>query len=279
MDIGVGLPSAVPGFSGGELIEWARRAERLGFSTLGVLDRLVYPNGEPLTCLAAAAAATHRIRLASTVLVAPYRPSAALLAKQIATIDVVSGGRLVVGLSVGGRSDDFEAAGTSFHRRGRRLDEMLAEMREVWSESSGIGPTPGRIPILLGGQADAVIQRVVAHADGWISAGGRPDLFALTAEKVRAAWKAQRRTGSPRLLAIGHFALGPRAQSVAEDHLLHYYEFLGDFAKVVAAGALIDASDLRRVATELSDAGCDELILFPCLSDPEQLTLLARALL
>src|SRR3954447_26165195 len=106
MEIGIGLPNAVAGTDGRALVEWARRAEDAGFSSLGTIDRIAYPNYESLIALAAAAAVTERIGLVTSILLAPLR-SAALLAKQAASIDNISGGRLTLGLAVGGRADDY----------------------------------------------------------------------------------------------------------------------------------------------------------------------------
>src|SRR3954452_4342625 len=133
MDVGIGLPSTIPGVGREEVLEWARRAEARGFSSLGTLDRIVYDNYEPLIALAAAAAVTERIRLATTILIAPYRINAALLAKQAASVDRLSDGRLVLGVAVGGREDDYEASGVDFRSRGRRFDAMLAQWEAVWA--------------------------------------------------------------------------------------------------------------------------------------------------
>jgi alkanesulfonate monooxygenase SsuD/methylene tetrahydromethanopterin reductase-like flavin-dependent oxidoreductase (luciferase family) len=121
MDIGIGLPSTIPGVDRGPHLEWARRAEQRGFSTLGTIDRLVYANLEPLVALASAAAVTERIGLTTSILLGPYR-NTAVLAKEAASVDVLSGGRLTLGIAPGGRPDDYEAAGADFTTRGRRFD-------------------------------------------------------------------------------------------------------------------------------------------------------------
>src|SRR3954470_7294498 len=109
MEVGIGLPATIPGVTGEQVLEWARRAEARGFSTLGTIDRLVYGNYEPLIALAAAAAVTERSALTTAIMIAPYRLNAALVAKQAATVHRLSGGRLTLGAAVGGREDDYEA--------------------------------------------------------------------------------------------------------------------------------------------------------------------------
>ena len=92
MDVGIGLPATIPGANREQILEWARKAEQRGFSSLGTIDRVVYANYEPLIALAAAAAVTERIRLATTILLAPNRANGALLAKQAASVDALSAG-------------------------------------------------------------------------------------------------------------------------------------------------------------------------------------------
>jgi alkanesulfonate monooxygenase SsuD/methylene tetrahydromethanopterin reductase-like flavin-dependent oxidoreductase (luciferase family) len=268
MDIGIGLPATIPGVERGQLLEWARRAEARGFSSLGTIDRIVYPNLESLIALAAAAAVTERIRLATTILIAPYRANGALVAKQAASVDVIANGRLVFGVAVGGREDDYAASGVDFHHRGRIMDEMLDEWSRVWAGESfgtagGIGPEPpnGRPQLVVGGGADAVYERVAKHADGWILGGGTPDQLADGKAKTEAAWKA-----------------AGRAQQDADRYLKHYYAWLGDeFAGMIAGSAAKDPATVQGYLQAFADAGCNELILFPCSPDPGQVDLLADA--
>lgn len=234
MDIGVGLPNAVPGTEGKTLIEWARNAEDAGFSTLGTIGRIVYPNYEELIALSAAAAVTSRIRLTTSVLLAPLYTNTALLAKQAASLDRLSGGRFVLGLGLGGRDDDYRASGLTTEGRGRRFEEQLIEMKAIWSGESrghagGIGPDPvrpGGPELILGGATEAAFRRIARHGDGWIMGGGTPDMFAQGAAAVDKAWQDSGRTGKPRKLSLIYFALGPDARTQADGYLLHYYGWL-----------------------------------------------------
>ena len=211
MRVGIGLPNAVRGVSRAGIVQWAQRAERAGFASLGTLDRLVYANYESLIALAAAAAVTERIELVTDILIAPLRSNTALLAKQAATIDSLSGGRLTLGLAPGGRRDDFEASGVDFSRRGRIFDQQLEEMAAVWRGERGIGPAPrqdGRPGLLIGGRTDAAYQRAATYADGWTIGGGAPDMITQARDKLTAAWSAAGRTDRPKTMALFYFALG-----------------------------------------------------------------------
>ncbi|AUH41101.1 LLM class flavin-dependent oxidoreductase [Streptomyces sp. CMB-StM0423] len=285
MDIGIGLPSTISGIPGKLIPEWAAAAERAGFSTLGTIDRVVYGNLETIPTLAAAAAVTERIGLTTTILIAPFRGNGALLAKQLASVDVLSGGRLTVGAAVGGREDDYEAAGVPFTRRGRIFDEQLAEMRAVWQQDARgrahpVGPAPvqaGGPPILFGGNSPAAFRRLAEYGAGWILGGGSPEQLAGGAEKARAAWREAGREGEPRVAALAYVSLGPDAEEHARRYLLDYYGFLGEFAEKVAAGALTSPEAVAGAKAAFADAGCDELVLFPCNPDVAQVPLIAEA--
>ncbi|MFF0723533.1 LLM class flavin-dependent oxidoreductase [Streptomyces sp. NPDC004134] len=285
MDIGIGLPSTISGIPGKLIPEWAAAAERAGFSTLGTIDRVVYGNLETIPTLAAAAAVTERIGLTTTILIAPYRGNGALLAKQLASVDVLSGGRLTVGAAVGGREDDYEAAGVPFGKRGRIFDDQLAEMRAVWQQDARgrahpVGPAPvqpGGPPILLGGNSPAAFRRLAEYGAGWILGGGSPEQLAGGAEKARAAWREAGREGEPRVAALGYVSLGPDAAEHARRYLLDYYGFLGDFAEKIVEGALTSPEAVAGAKAAFADAGCGELVLFPCNPDLAQVSLIAEA--
>src|SRR5919198_685403 len=178
MDIGIGLPATIPGVTRGQVLGWARRAEERGFSSLGVIDRIVYPNIEPLIALTAAAAVTERIRLTSSILIVPYRNNDALLAKQAASLDVISEGRLTLGVAVGMREDDYEVSGVPLEERGPRMDAALAELRRTFAGETGIGPAPVQQdgpPIVGGGTVGPAFRRAAQSGVGWIAGGGGPD--------------------------------------------------------------------------------------------------------
>ncbi len=284
MDVGIGLPNAVPGTTGEQLTEWARRADAAGFSTLGTIDRLVYPNLEPLVALAAAAAVTERIGLATTILIAPIRNNPALIAKQAASVQHLSGGRLVLGIAVGGREDDYEQAGVDFDSRGHGFEATLERLKRTWADSSGaytIGPdvSDNPPPLVIGGSIDATYRRAAELGDGWIMGGGTPDMFAEGRGKLDAAWEQAGRDGEPHRMSLAYFSLGDEGEANANSYLKHYYSFLGEYADQIAASAATDPDTVRAYVEAFEQAGCEELIIFPSSSDPEQVDLLAEAAL
>ena len=197
MDIGIGLPNTIVDVDRRGIVDWARRAEDAGFASLGTIDRIVYSNYESLTCLAAAAAVTDRVRLVTDILIAPLRSNTALFAKQAATVDSLSGGRLVLGLAVGGRPDDYEVSGVDFHTRGAAFDRQLEQLTDLWAGDS-VGPAPGngkRPSLLIGGQADRTYERAARYADGWALGGGTPEALAGGKAKLEQRWSAAGREG------------------------------------------------------------------------------------
>ncbi|GLY82455.1 LLM class flavin-dependent oxidoreductase [Actinoallomurus iriomotensis] len=279
MNVGLGLPITDPP----SLLSWARRADAGPFSTLGLLDRLVYANPEPLVTLAVLAGATTRIRLQTEVLLGPLRETA-LLAKQTATLDLMSGGRFTLGVGVGGRPDDHVAAGTDIRTRGRRMDAQLTTLRRVWSgepygEGAGpIGPAPAREggpEVLIGAFAPAALERVARWGDGFLCAAPLPMTDGLF-RSVERSWSAAGRAARPRLVAQVNVALGP--DDTIEDGrtaIGAYYRFLDDPGHV---GLLTTPREIRAAVTAFTGLGADEVMLYCWARDPDQVDRLADVL-
>lgn len=286
MEIGIGLPNTIPGTAGRTLVAWARRAEEHGFRSLGTIDRIAYPNYDSLIALAAAAAATERIKLMTDVLLGPTR-NPVLLAKTAASVDQVSGGRLTLGLAVGARPDDYVAAGQEFKNRGQRWDEALELIHRAWRGEPVAGspkpvtPTPtrdGRVPIMIGGNADAAVARTVRWGIGWTAGGGGPQLAGATIERVRKAWQEAGREGVPRITALTYFALGDSPRAAQGGYLGDYYG-AAPWVEQLIQSLPRTTESLRATARAFADVGVDELIFFPTIADLAQVELLADAIL
>jgi alkanesulfonate monooxygenase SsuD/methylene tetrahydromethanopterin reductase-like flavin-dependent oxidoreductase (luciferase family) len=285
MEIGIGLPNTVSGTTGRQITAFAQAAEEAGFSTLGTIDRIVYPNYEPLVALSAAAAVTERIRLATTVMLGPLRGNPTMVAKQALSLDALAGGgRVVLGIAIGAREDDYEISGVAMSERGTWLDDALPRIRRIWNGEGeiepGIGPRPegGGPSLIVGGHADVSIERAARHGDGWIFGGGRPEQFGELAEKLTSAWERHGRGGEPHTMALAYFSLGDAAEEAARRNLGDYYAFLGEeMAGMLVGSAATDADTVRAYLSGFEQAGADELVLFPSSSDPGQVGLLAEA--
>jgi alkanesulfonate monooxygenase SsuD/methylene tetrahydromethanopterin reductase-like flavin-dependent oxidoreductase (luciferase family) len=274
VNIGVGLPTTVPGATGDLLLEWARRADAGPFSSIAVLDRVVYDSFEPFAALAGAAAVTARVRLATMIAIGPLR-STALLAKQAASVHGLSGGRLTLGLAVGARTEDFDAAGVEHKGRGKRLGQQLAYIRGN-VDGDLVGPSREGIEILVGGLSGQAYSRTARYADGYAHNGGPPRAFAGAVARALAAWSDLGRPGKPKLWGQGYFALGDSARG--ETYLRDYYAFTGGFVDKIAAGHLTTSRAIKDYVRGYEEAGCDELVLFPTVGDIGELERLQEAL-
>ena len=284
MKIGIGHPGTIPGVRGQLILAWAKRADAGPFSSLVSLDRLVYPNYDALITLTAAAAVTQRIRLMTTVLLAPLH-NAGLLAKQAASLDAISGGRLTLGVGIGGREDDFRAAPASFHDRGKRFEAQLETMKRAWSgqplaEDIGpVGPPPvqsGGPELLIGGYSPAAIKRVSRWGDGFIAGGAPPPMARQGYALAEQAWKDAGRTGTPRFVAGMYWGLGPNAAERAAAYIRNYYAFMGSTAEQMAGSIPSTPEAMKGAIQAFADIGVDELICWPCIPDLEQVDRLAE---
>jgi alkanesulfonate monooxygenase SsuD/methylene tetrahydromethanopterin reductase-like flavin-dependent oxidoreductase (luciferase family) len=287
MEIGIGLPNAVRGVEREGIVDWARRAEEAGFSSLGTIDRIVYPNFESLVTLAAAAAVTERIRLVTDILLAPLRTNTPLLAKQATTVDRLSRGRLVLGLAVGARPDDFEVSGVEYERRGAIFDRQLEELERLWGAdsegpSASMGPPPvtrGGPRLLIGGGADVAFRRAARYGIGWTMGGGGPDAFAEGVDKARGAWRAAGRDGQPYTMALFYFALGGDASEKARRGVGDYYAFLGEYRDRVVESTATSDDMVKQYLRAFEEAGANEVICFPSSTDLDDVGRLADAAL
>ena len=195
------VSQVVPDF----FLQLAKKTEEVGLSSFWINDRIVYDNFEPLSALAAAAGATSRIKLGTSILLLPLRRPV-LLAKTLATIDYIAQGRLTSGSAVGNRTSDYEAVDVPFHRRGARSLECIQLMRRLWQEECvsfegeffhinevSLGPKPHTtrlIPIWMGGGAETVLKRTARFADGYICSTSSLPNFSTIWEKISSYAKA-----------------------------------------------------------------------------------------
>jgi probable F420-dependent oxidoreductase len=237
VQIGFAVPLAGSWATPPNQVEVARRAEELGYASLWTFQRLLYPADpsgpdakrwqpvyrsvhDPLVTLAHLAAHTERVRLGVAVLNMPWF-SPVLLAKQTATLDAVSGGRLDLGLGLGWSKQEYDAAGAPFDRRGARAEEFLRCLTALWTEEvvefhgefvemapAHVDPKPVQRPhppLLLGGSAEPALRRAGRLCDGWISGSGH-DLGSIGASIAvvrEAAAEAGRDPGALRFVCRG----------------------------------------------------------------------------
>jgi alkanesulfonate monooxygenase SsuD/methylene tetrahydromethanopterin reductase-like flavin-dependent oxidoreductase (luciferase family) len=282
MQIGIGLPNTVLDVPGRLLVDWARRAEERGFSSLATIDRIAYPSYDSLTALTAAAAVTDRIGLLTNVLLAPvYQP--VHLAKVTACLDQISEGRLTLGLGVGGRPDDYQLVGRPFADRGKRFDAELELLHQAWAGEPvagspfPVGPptTRGRVPLLIGGQPALAAPRAVRWGAGFTIGGAPPELAAGAIQEFKAAWEQAGGSGRPRVAALAYFSLGEEHVEESLHNLRTYYGFLGDWAEQIASGASRTPEAVRKTAAAFQEAGVDEVIFDPTVADLDQVDRLA----
>jgi alkanesulfonate monooxygenase SsuD/methylene tetrahydromethanopterin reductase-like flavin-dependent oxidoreductase (luciferase family) len=292
MDFGMNLPVMVPGLDRAHLLAWSRRIDAGPFASLAAGERVNFPNPDVMVALGAAAMVTERVRIMPNVVVLPMH-SAVHVAKQLATLDVLSGGRVVAGVGVGARAEDFAAHGMPFRpARMRQLEEQVGVMRRVWAgeivvEGAGrpVEPSPlqaGGPPVLTGSLTVASIRRAARFADGIAGFAFGPDPAELTLafDTARTAWREQGREKPPRLVTGCWFALGPRARAQLDEYLARYLAFMGPGAGAGVAPRVRATSPagLREVARQVADAGADELCLVPTTLDVEELDRVADAL-
>jgi alkanesulfonate monooxygenase SsuD/methylene tetrahydromethanopterin reductase-like flavin-dependent oxidoreductase (luciferase family) len=288
MRIGLSLPAMLDGVDRATVLDWSRRIEGDGYSTIGFGERIAYRNLELFSTLSAAAAVTERVDLAATVVVLPMH-SEVWVAKQAATLDVLSGGRAVLGVGVGGRREDYDALGRPFDRRFARIDAQVRRIRSLWDgeppspDLDPVGPPPlHRIPILSGALGPKSLARSAGWADGvaGFELDPTPEGLAASAERVRAAWTAAGRSEPPVLMTSWWFSLAPGAVERLRDYARHYLGVFGaDVADAMAQMCTAAGPDAVRAGVEAArEAGFDEIQLVPTTTDLAELDALTELL-
>ncbi len=286
MQIGINLPVMAQGLDRATFLTWCREIDQGPWSCLALGERVNFDNPDATTALGAAAAVTERVRLVANVIV-PALHEPVLLAKQLATVDVLSGGRLTVGLGVGGREEDYLAVGADWDvRKLDVLEDRIVRLREIWrgdhAHPDALRPVEPRCvqaggpPLLAGSLGPISIQRAAAWADGVLGFS-----FTLGEDELRTAFDlagkawADAGQGAPHLATGCWFALSDfpgAAKQQLEDYLARYLNFLGPMAEaMIPLVPFHDAAALRDGVQRAVDLGADELLLTPSSTDPAEI--------
>lgn len=270
----------------GVLRDWCRLADEGPFESLSCGERITGPTVEMRTVLAAAAAWTDRVRIVPSLYVLPMH-SAVWAAKEIATLDLLSEGRVTVTVGVGGREKDYEAVGASFARRHQRMDEQIATMRRIWAGeppfegADPVGPRPvqaGGPPILIGAMGPKAIRRAARWADGiyaFSMDGDRGEMERML-DLARTAWKEAGRDGPPYLAGGFWYSLADDAETKLRDYVYKYLEIAGERVAKRGAASMTRSSPeaVREGLENMRAAGCEECYLVAAtheLSEVERL--------
>ena len=284
MDIAMTMPTMVP-HGRADSLAWFRVIDEGPWSSLAVPERVTYPSHSWIVELSAAAAVTQRVRLWTTIIVLPAH-DAVDVAKQLASVDQLSAGRLTVGIGVGGREHDYRAISGSFDRRWSRMDEQVATMQRIWSGeppfegADPVGPPPvqsGGPPFVAGAMGPKALARAARWAigvdDGSTVFGIDPAATDAAFTRIRDAWVAEGRSDSPHISASLWYALGDGAQERLHDYGYSYMKIFGEEVGTMMASMLTTstAESLRSAVSTLESLGCDELFLVPTTADVTEL--------
>jgi alkanesulfonate monooxygenase SsuD/methylene tetrahydromethanopterin reductase-like flavin-dependent oxidoreductase (luciferase family) len=292
MEIGMNLPAMVPGWNRDDVLGWCRAIDAGPYSSLAVGERINFPNPAAMVALSAAAAVTERVRIMPYVMILPMRNEVGI-AKEFATLDVISGGRLCLGVGAGAREEDYLAMGAPFgKRRLSQLQEQVATMRRVWQDEIvvdgpllPVGPAPAQPngpEVLVASLSETAIRHVSRWADGLAGFSFGPSIEEIdrTFDFARNAWAEHGRDKAPRLVASFFFALGSDARGQLDRYLERYLNFMGkDVARALKGAVATDsAQKLRDTVKRIEDTGADEVSLVPTTWDIEELERVGEAL-
>ena len=285
MKISMGLPTLLP-HGRNEELTWYRKIDEGPWDGLAISDGVVTPYGWALSVqLAAAAAMTERVRLWTAINTLPLR-NAVLFAKELATIDVLSGGRVTLGVGIGSQNEDYLAVGGELSQRRQRMDQHVATMRKIWAQEPPVpghypvGPKPlqsGGIPFVAGVMGPKSIARAAKWAMGVID-GGNTIIFnaeGLSAQKelVTQVWRDEGRKETPHFSTYVFFALGTNAKEQLAKYVFNLsLPFGEDNARMAAETSTnYGAATLREAVESARSIGLNDIILMPTTADPSEI--------
>lgn len=278
MKVGICLPYMEKNFGRKQLLEWCKRIDDGPFSSLSCGERISGYTLEMRNVLAFAAAATQRVRIVPSLYVLPMH-SAVWAAKEIATLDILSEGRVTATVGVGGREMDYQAVGASFEKRHSRMDQQILEMRRIWQGEPAIeggdiiGPSPIQtsIPILAGVMGLKPMQRAAQWADGVYGFAmngdkGLTEYFKNTAEQC---WLAAGRTEKPYFAGGFWYSLADNAEQHLQEYVFQYLRTFGDdHAKKTARTMTRHNRDaVLEALFGMQDVGVDEVFMVPATAE------------
>ena len=278
----------VPGWDRDTILDWCRRIDEGPFSSIAAGERIFFSNPEIMVTLSAAAVATERVRIHFDVLVTPMHATLHI-AKQIATLDVLSNGRVTLGVGVGGREEDYLALERSFdNKRLRKMEEQIRDMRTAWSGEKTVQSLrplepkpiqPGGPPVLVGAITEKSIRRAATWADGLSHFSFGPDYGDIERAfaTARNTWSECGRTEAPTLVTAFWYALGDNGREQMDRCLHAYLNFLGpELGPALSSSvATISATTLQDAIAKARDLGTDELLLVPSTIDPDDVDRIA----
>jgi alkanesulfonate monooxygenase SsuD/methylene tetrahydromethanopterin reductase-like flavin-dependent oxidoreductase (luciferase family) len=270
--VGICFPMTMDGKQQADLfVRWCEAVDDSSLSTIALGDRIAYHSQDPLVSLSVAAGATRRAGLMTSVVALPTR-NTGLIAKEVASLDVLSGGRFTFGVGISSRPEDYAVLDVPWENRLRRFEGQIADLRRIWRGESlreglaPIGPTPitpGGPAILYGALTEPALRRAGRIADGIMTWSFIPDASAQAANLsiVQEEWTRQQRPGRPYMAAAMYFALGPDAEQKLNAYLSAYYAYSDSAPSRAMQAPAHGEARIEQAIRSYAEAGVDELLL------------------
>jgi len=273
-----------------EILSWCKAIDDGPFASLSCGERITDYTLEMRVMLSAAAAITERVTIMPSLYVLPMH-SAVWAAKEIATLDIISNGRVRVGVGVGGREVDYRAVDASFERRHARMDQQVTEMRRIWRGEPAfeggdeVGPRPvqaGGPPIIAGAMGPKAMRRAAEWADGVyvFSMNGRADELQRMLDMATAAWEEAGRDTPPLRIAGFWYSLADQGEQALRQYVHRYLSVFGESVGHAVAKTMtcFEPDAVKRATRAVQALECDELIFSPASAGLEEVERLADLL-